>query len=234
MKHDSIPNATVFYVPPLRRPMYCGVDEAGRGSVMGPLVVGAVFTESDDVLLEIGVKDSKKLTPKRREAMYGEITSSVPGWSVEIVSAEDIDRLRKTMTLNEIEMDMFKAAVTRYPTEKVIADCPDVNEAGFSARFQAMLPPETDVTAKHKADDTYPVVSAASIVAKVTRDRMMEDIRAEFGTDVGSGYPSDHYTMEFIEDWIKKNGKAPPHVRCSWEPVRAMLSMRAVRKISDW
>ena len=130
MKHGSIPNATVFYVPPLRRPMYCGVDEAGRGSVMGPLVVGAVFTESDDVLLEIDVKDSKKLTPKRREAMYGEITSSVPGWSVEVVSAEDIDRLRKTMTLNEIEMDMFKSAVTRYPTKKVIADCPDVNEAG--------------------------------------------------------------------------------------------------------
>ncbi len=214
--------------------MYCGVDEAGRGSVMGPLVVGAVFTESDDVLLEIGVKDSKKLTPKRREAMYGEITSSVPGWTVEVVSAEDIDRLRKTMTLNEIEMGMFKDAVTRRPASKTVADCPDVNEEGFTARFKAVLPPGMEVIAKHKADDTYPVVSAASIIAKVTRDRMMEDIRAEFGTDVGSGYPSDHYTMDFIEGWIKKNGKAPPHVRCSWEPVRAMLSMMAVRKLSDW
>ncbi len=214
--------------------MYCGVDEAGRGSVMGPLVVGAVFVESDDALLEIGVKDSKKLSPKRREAMYGEIVSSVPGWTVETVSAEDIDRLRKSMTLNEIEMGVFKDAVTRFPSAEVIADCPDVNEAGFSARFKAILPPEKKIIAKHKADDTYPVVSAASIIAKVTRDRMMEDIRSEFGPEVGSGYPSDRCTMDFIERWIKENGKAPPHVRCSWEPVRAMLSMRAVRKISDW
>ena len=84
--------------------MYCGVDEAGRGSVMGPLVVGAVFVESDDALLDIGVKDSKKLTPKKRESMYEQIVSSVPGWSVSIASAADIDELRKTMSLNDIEM----------------------------------------------------------------------------------------------------------------------------------
>ena len=113
------------------------------------------------------------------------------------------------------------------------ADCPDVNEASFSRRLGALVP-DVEIIAKHKADDTYPVVSAASIVAKVTRDRMMDDIRAEFGTNIGSGYPSDHYTMDFIAAWIKDNGRAPPHVRCSWEPVRQMLSARANTKISDW
>ena len=214
--------------------MYCGVDEAGRGSVMGPLVVGAVFVESDDLLLDIGVKDSKKLTPKKRESIYEQLTSSVPGWSVSIASAADIDRLRKSMSLNEIEMDMFCEAVTKYPTSEVIADCPDVNETGFTARFKAALKTDGTVIAKHKADDTYPVVSAASIIAKVTRDRMMEEIRQRFGTDVGSGYPSDRHTMEFIENWIKENGKAPEDVRCSWEPVRVMLSRRSNTKISDW
>ena len=214
--------------------MYCGVDEAGRGSVMGPLVVGAVFVESDDLLLEIGVKDSKKLTPRRRESMYEQLVSSVPGWSVAIASAADIDRLRKSMSLNDIELDMFCKAVSEHPAAEVIADCPDVNEAGFAARFKAALGSDAAVTAKHKADDTYPVVSAASIIAKVTRDRMMEEIRERFGTDVGSGYPSDRHTMEFIENWIKENGKAPEDVRCSWEPVRVMLSRRSNTKISDW
>ena len=214
--------------------MRCGVDEAGRGSVMGPLVVGAVFAESDDALLDIGVKDSKKLTPKKREEMYGKIIDAVPGWSVSIASAADIDRLRETISLNEIELRMFCEAVSKHPADAIIADCPDINEEGFSARFSAALGGMKEVTAKHKADDTYPIVSAASIIAKVTRDRMMEDIRKEFSQDVGSGYPSDRDTMEFIERWIKENGKAPKEVRCSWEPVRAMLSKRYNTKLSDW
>lgn len=212
--------------------MHCGVDEAGRGSVMGPLVVGAVFTEDDGVLVDIGVKDSKKLTPKTRERMYSEITSSAE-WTVSIVSAEEIDLRRKTMSLNDLELSMFAEVVSRRPVEVVYADCPDVNEASFSHRMSALVP-GAEIIAKHKADDSYPIVSAASIVAKVTRDRMMDDIRDEFGVNVGSGYPSDHYTMEFIGEWIKKNGKAPRHVRCSWEPVRQMLSARANTKLSDW
>ena len=212
--------------------MRCGVDEAGRGSVMGPLVVGAVFVESEEPLTTIGVRDSKKLTPKRREAMYDEITS-VADWTVVVATAADIDLRRKSMSLNEVELRMFAEACSHAPTGTVYADCPDVNEAAFSQRLGALVP-HADIIAKHKADDTYPVVSAASIVAKVTRDRMMDDIRAEFGTNIGSGYPSDHYTMDFIAAWIKDNGRAPPHVRCSWEPVRQMLSARANTKISDW
>lgn len=212
--------------------MRCGVDEAGRGSVMGPLVVGAVFTDDDGVLADIGVRDSKRLTPKARERMYAEITASAE-WTVVVASAGDIDLRRKTMSLNDVELAMFAEAAGSGPASEVYADCPDVNEASFARRLEALLP-GSEVIAKHKADDTYPVVSAASIVAKVTRDRMMDDIRAEFGVNIGSGYPSDHYTMDFISAWVRDNGKAPPHVRCSWEPVRQMLSARANTKISDW
>lgn len=214
--------------------MYCGVDEAGRGSVMGPLVVGVVYVGSDDRLSEIGVNDSKKLTPKMRERMYEEIVDSVDHWCTVITSAEGIDEQRKSISLNEIELNMFAEGTTRWGSERIYADCPDINEESFSVRLGAKVKNTAEIIAKHKADDTYLVVSAASIVAKVTRDRMMEDIRKEFGTNVGSGYPSDHYTMDFIRDWISEKGTAPPHVRTSWEPVRDMLSKRKITKLDDW
>ena len=217
-----------------RERMYCGVDEAGRGSAMGPLVVGVVFVEDDGPLKEIGVKDSKKLTPKARERMYDQITSSVAQWCTVVISSEEIDEQRKRISLNEIELNMFAEGVSKGKADTVYADCPDVNEVSFGSRLSTILGEGAEIIAKHKADDTYPVVSAASIVAKVTRDRMMKDLQKEFGTEIGSGYPSDKVTMDFIQDWIARNGKAPPHVRTSWEPVREMLSRRKNTKLDDW
>lgn len=199
---------------------------------MGPLVVGAVWIEDDDVLSRIGVRDSKRLTPKARERMYSEIVDKADAWHVVIASADDIDARRKEMSLNDIELGMFAEAVGHHPCRTAYADCPDVNEAKFSARLGASLP-DVEIIAKHKADDTYPVVSAASIVAKVTRDRMIEELHSELG-DFGSGYPSDHYTMDFISDWLKENGCPPPHTRRSWEPVRQMMSAKAVRRLDEW
>ncbi len=214
--------------------MICGVDEAGRGPAMGPLVVGVVFVEDDGALREIGVKDSKKLTPKARDRMYDQIVSSVEHWDTVIISAEEIDEQRKRISLNEIELNMFAEGASRWKTKAIFADCPDINEDSFADRLRNLIGGDVEIIAKHKADDTYPVVSAASIIAKVTRDRMMDAIRDEFGTNVGSGYPSDHFTMDFIREWIEKNGTAPPHVRTSWEPVREMLSKRKYTKIDDW
>ena len=214
--------------------MFCGVDEAGRGSVMGPLVVGVVYAESDKAFKTIGVKDSKKLTPMARERMYGQIISAADHWCTVVISSEDIDEQRKRISLNEIELNMFAEGVTKWDAVQVLADCPDINESSFTDRLYAKVGNDVEIIAKHKADDTYPIVSAASIVAKVTRDRMMEDIRKEFGKDIGSGYPSDTKTMDFIRNWVKENGKAPPHVRTSWEPVREMLSQRKNTRLDDW
>ena len=213
--------------------MFCGVDEAGRGSVMGPLVVGAVYVEDDSILKEIGVKDSKKLTPRSRERMYDRIVAESCDYSVVIASAEEIDDRRTRMSLNDVELDMFREAVSKVPVIRVYADCPDVNEMSFSSSLSVRLNNIT-VIGRHKADDTYPVVSAASIVAKVTRDRMIDDISKEFGVDIGSGYPSDQVTMDFIKGWIRKNGVSPKHTRNSWEPVRKLLSVSANTKITDW
>ena len=213
--------------------MFCGVDEAGRGPVMGPLVVGAVYVEDDTELRELGVKDSKKLTPKRREALFDSIISVADGYSIVTLSAEDIDSKRAKMSLNMVEMEMFAEAASRMPVSRVYVDCPDPNEDKFGNMLSVRIG-NTPVTARHKADDTYPVVSAASILAKVTRDRMIVDIAEEFGENIGSGYPSDPVTIAFIEKWLKEKGCTPKHTRNSWDTVKNLKSRLLVRKITDW
>lgn len=213
--------------------MFCGVDEAGRGPVMGPLVVAAVYVEDDVALREIGVRDSKKLSPNRREAMYDQIIAVAEGYSIVTISAEDIDAKRARMSLNMVEMEMFAEAVSKMPVSRVYVDCPDPNEEKFGNMLSVRVD-NTPVTARHKADDTYPVVSAASILAKVTRDRMIADIAEEFGENIGSGYPSDPVTIAFIEKWLKEKGCTPKHTRNSWDTVKNLKSRLLVRKITDW
>ena len=213
--------------------MFCGVDEAGRGPVMGPLVVGAVYVDDNTPLRELGVKDSKKLSPKRREELYDRIIDAAEGYSIITLSAEEIDARRARMSLNMVEMEMFAEAVSRMPVTRVYVDCPDPNEEKFGNMLSVRID-NTPVTARHKADDTYPVVSAASILAKVTRDRLIAEISEEFGENIGSGYPSDPVTISFIEKWLKEKGCTPRHTRNSWDTVKNLKSRLLVRKITDW
>ena len=213
--------------------MMCGVDEAGRGPMFGPLVVGAVYIEDDSVLKEIGVKDSKKLTPAARDRMFDQIAEAASMWCTVPLSAEEIDAQMKTQSLNMIELGLFVEAVGRIPTDVIYADCPDVDTDRFGNIMSVRLDGRK-VVAAHKADALYPVVSAASIMAKVTRDRMLDVLRKEFDCEIGSGYPSDTVTVQFIEKWIKDNGCAPPHTRKSWEPVKKMISARRMTSLDDW
>ena len=137
------------------------------------------------------------------------------------------------MSLNMVEMEMFAEAVSRMPVTRVYVDCPDPNEEKFGNMLSVRIN-NTPVTARHKADDTYPVVSAASILAKVTRDRLIAEISEEFGENIGSGYPSDPVTIAFIEKWLKEKGCTPRHTRNSWDTVRNLKSRLLVRKITDW
>jgi ribonuclease HII len=213
--------------------VFCGIDEAGRGSVMGPLVVGAVYVGDDAALRAIGVKDSKRLSAAARERMHAEILDACDHHCTVIVSAGEIDALRQRQSLNAVETDMFLRAASEMPVATVYADCPERSEMMFSSRLSARLK-NTEVIGRHGADDTYPVVSAASIVAKVTRDRLMERIAQELGEPVGSGYPGDRVTMDFIRARIERDGEPPAHVRRSWEPVREMMSAARNTRLTDW
>ncbi len=210
----------------------CGVDEAGRGSAMGPLVVAAVFADDGEDLARMGVRDSKRLTPRVRERLHSEIVST---YECRLVRAEawEIDSMRASMSLNDVEMALFAKACGEFRALRYYADCFSTDEASFSNTLSSMLG-NAKVIARHGGDDMFPVVSAASIVAKVERDRAMEAISEEYGGDVGSGYPSDSRTMGFIESWIKEKGTPPREARASWEPVRKMILVSRNTKLTDW
>lgn len=196
---------------------------------MGPLVVAAIRVTDEEALDRIGARDSKVLTRKRREELY-ERLEKMGAIATRMLSAEDIDEERKTRTMNEIEMDLFGQVVKELykKGDRVFVDAADVREDLFGQTIAEAVAEDVDVTSKHKADAIYPVVSAASIVAKVIRDRLVREIEAwlrqTLDQPLGSGYPSDPITIEFMENWIKQEGNLPPHTRRSWETSKRLLT----------
>ena len=213
--------------------LICGVDEAGRGPVLGPLVVAAVSCRDQESLRELGVKDSKLLSRAKRESLYEDIDSSYP-YQVIIREAAEIDRPRESISLNDLELEMFAAAVTALSPRKVYADCAERSEDAFGRRLGALLPSGTEVLSKHHADRDFPAVSAASIVAKVLRDRAMDVLSEQAGEELGSGYPSDPRSIGFLERWINDKGYPPPCARASWETTRRIMRLGRLSKITDW
>jgi len=148
----------------------CGIDEAGRGPVFGPLVICGLCARDDDII-RLGVKDSKLLSPNKREILYPKILDVSKDYGIEIISAEKIDEMMKVYTLNEIEAIYFAKVIDQLNGDKFIVDAADVNEDRFAKMILKYIGKEVKIISKHKADRDYPVVSAASIIAKVTRDR---------------------------------------------------------------
>lgn len=213
--------------------MICGVDEAGRGPVLGPLVVAGVMVESDVPLRQMNVRDSKKLTPERRELLAPEI-QKVARCEVMVVPAKDIDVMRAEMSLNDFEARLFASVIERLHPETAYVDAVDVDEIDFKRAVLKDLPFEVEIVSQHEADDLFPVVSAASVVAKVRRDAEMRAIEAEVGQPLGSGYPSDPVTIAFLEKWIREKGSPPPHTRTTWDTTRRLLAESKNRKLEEF
>ncbi len=208
--------------PPRDEPWLGGVDEAGRGPVMGPMVIAGVAIRDVTPLVDMGVRDSKALAPSTRERLYDMILDTAEAVVVEI-SASEIDSLMSRMTLNVIETDAFALAISA-----LAADTFYVDAIGPVETLSKELVSRTgkEVTARSKADAVYPVVSAASIVAKVRRDRAVRVIADDLGTDIGSGYPSDPITMGFLKGYVAEHRELPPHTRSSWKTSSKLLDHR--------
>lgn len=206
--------------------MLCGIDEAGRGPVLGPMVVAGILIENDAPLRQLNVRDSKKLTPEKREALAPEIMKLVK-YEIVVVSAEDIDLMRSQMSLNDFEAKIFASIIEKLNPETAYVDAADVDEIEFKKMILNELKKPVDVVSKHYADELFPVVSAASILAKVRRDAEVKKIEVQFGKPIGSGYPSDQITMTFLEEWLKEKGSLPPHCRQSWDTQRRMFGSPA-------
>lgn len=213
--------------------MIVGVDEAGRGPVIGPLVVAGVAVESDIRLRQLNVRDSKKLSAERREALAPEI-EKLTKYEVVVIPAERIDVMRAEMSLNDFEAKLFAEVIRRLHPETAYVDAADVDEIEFKRSVRRELAFDVEIVSQHNADELFPVVSAASILAKVCRDREMRAIEAAIGVPVGSGYPSDSETIAFLEQWIRARGTLPPHTRASWDTARRLLAESRNRKLDDF
>lgn len=193
-----------------------GIDEAGRGSVIGPLVIGGVLIAKNRIkfLNRMDIKDSKRLTMKKRTILSRKI-KKITEFKTVIIPADKIDQMRNEgINLNQIETNAMKEVIQTMNPDICYIDCIDVNEERFHDNIQK-LNPKMEVVTQHKADDTFDIVSAASIIAKVTRDKELEKIRSEYGA-VGSGYPSDKYTIAYLKSL---NNNFPPIVRQTWNTI---------------
>ena len=211
--------------------MICGVDEAGKGPVMGPMVVAAVSVENAKLIESVGFRDSKLLTPQKREELFDFIKEKYK-YAVEVIHPEKIDEYRRKNQLNLLNRKAFEKVIIELNPNIAYVDAADVNEQRFGREIKANLTNQndTDVISMHKADSKIPVVAAASIIAKQTRENEIEKLKKKIG-DFGSGYPSDERTIKFLKSYFHDNAKWPSGTRKSWKTIERI---RPVRKLSDF
>ncbi len=202
-----------------------GVDDAGRGAVIGPLVIAGVLVEEEDLqrLVDLGVKDSKLLSPHNRERLAEEIRKMALQCTFVALSTSEIDKVvetgRKLRKLNHLEARAMAEVIAVLKPDKAYVDASDVLAERFKQHILENLPFEVQIVSEHKADANYPIVSAASIIAKVERDKAVQELRERCG-DLGSGYITDPKTVVFLEKCVKKFGAYPEYVRKSWKPAK--------------
>ncbi|MCX6693812.1 MAG: ribonuclease HII [Methanomicrobiales archaeon] len=212
--------------------MHCGVDEAGKGAVLGPMVVAAVGCSEGEDLTRYGFRDSKKLRPKQRSQLHMEIVSHFPT-IVRVIPASEIDAMRDAMSMNALLAKVHAAVIEEIGAAHAFVDACDVNEERYGRMVKEHLTFPCEVIANHHADSTNPLVAAASIVAKVTRDREIIGIAREFGK-IGSGYPSDPVTILFLDEYIRTRGKPPSCARWSWKTVTSRMEPVEQSTLSDF
>ncbi|MHA1686518.1 MAG: ribonuclease HII [Candidatus Heimdallarchaeaceae archaeon] len=214
-----------------------GIDEAGRGPVIGPLVICAyaIEKEKENLLEEMGAKDSKQLTPLKRKKICKKLIEIAVEYVTIHLSPKEIDKRRKTASLNNIEQESMLEALSKLKINprEIYIDAADVKEKRFGKAFEERFP-DAKIVSRHKADSLYPVVSAASIVAKVERDFEIEKIREKIGDEIGSGYPSDPKTREFLKRYYLKHHRFPPFVRQSWDTVNKIREECKKKTLADY
>ena len=216
-----------------------GIDEAGRGPVLGPLVMVALAVKEENIkkLEWMGVKDSKLLSSSVREEMFDQIREVVEDFRIEVIEPDAIDlSLKETESnLNWLEAETSARLVSELNPDKVIVDCPSINIQAykdyFANKLSAAVRDKAELIVEHKADLNYIVVAAASVIAKVIRDRQVDKIKLEVGIDFGSGYMSDKKTQDFLE---KYHDKYPELFRRRWKSYTNVLEKKKQSSLGDF
>jgi len=202
--------------------LVAGLDEAGRGPVLGPMAVAIVATDDEEALRKLGVRDSKQLSPRRRAELAAAIRQSCE-YAVELIEPETIDRFVAEGGLNRLEERAFARLITQLAPTVAFVDSPELDGEKVGARISGRLPPgmECQVIAITKADQKIPAASAASILAKEAREEAMARLREKLG-ECGSGYPSDETTITFLKEYRREHNEWPPGTRKSWKTLERL------------
>ena len=214
-----------------------GIDEAGRGPIIGPLVMaGVTIEESDsDKLKEMGVKDSKLLTRDKREELFKKILRIAKSYEIVSLTPDIIDAtlLSDNMNLNILEAHTTAVILNKLGSKKALIDLPDKDASRYQNYIRdKLLDKDVELITEHKADYNYPVVGAASILAKVTRDRYLDFLSEQFGEDFGSGYMSDPKTRVFLEKhW---NNSKINFFRKEWQSWKNVRNEKTQKKLFDF
>jgi ribonuclease HII len=220
-----------------------GIDEAGRGPIIGPLViaVAAIQKDKQESLRELNVKDSKLLSEKQREEIFKNIEHMIHYELIIIPPSEIDDAVNSpTYNLNWLEADKGAALLNKLDTKldtdvvEAIIDCPSTNITAYTNHFREHVDnADIKLTVEHKADFNHLIVGAASIIAKVTREKELEKLKKKLKVDFGSGYPADPKTKEFL----KKNfaNQAYKHIiRKSWATYKELVNKTNQSKLRDY
>jgi len=227
------------------QPCVLGIDEAGRGPVLGPMVYGIAYCPAawNDDLKKMGVDDSKALKEEQREELLDKIISAKEnlGYAVHVLSPRFISTSmfkRVKYNLNTISHDTAIGLVNKAIEAGVRVAEVYVDTVGPPEKYQQKLEgifPDLKITVAKKADSLYPCVSAASICAKVARDRAIsqwkfaESCREDFSSEWGSGYPGDPVTKKFLRENLDPVFGFPSIVRFSWKTAETLLEEKGVR-----
>ena len=210
-----------------------GVDEAGKGPVLGSMFVAAVRVSSENMVPD-SVADSKKLTKKQREKIAN-IIIKIENCSmgIEEIKVEEIDTVDSNM--NNLTAMGHAKAISQIVREgdKIYLDAADVNAQRFGEKIRRELDVKVQIFSEHKADEKYPIVSAASIIAKVERDAHISKLAKFFG-EIGSGYPADVRTQEFLKKYLDENNRLPECARLSWKTSKNLLNRHSQKKIGEY
>ncbi|MDP6845761.1 MAG: ribonuclease HII [Candidatus Nanoarchaeia archaeon] len=217
--------------------MICGIDEAGRGPIVGPLVMAGVSVTEDKIetLKGMGIKDSKLIPPARREELFDEIIALVDSYDIIEISASEIDDYQdRGINLNQMEARVAAKIINKLKPSKVYVDSPEPANGGakFGIMINEFLNVQPEMIAEHGADAKYVVAGAASILAKVSRDREVARIVEEIGAEIGSGYPHDPRCRAYLEE----NFRGPIHkyLRKCWSTYKRLNESQGQMNLSDF
>lgn len=198
-------------------------------------MVGAFLVDRSRTgeLASAGARDSKVLTPRERERVYRDLPA-LGRCAAVALSPREIDRFVARGRLNELEARTFGALVSRLHPDEARVDACDVDARRFAREVARWSRVPVRVVARHHADRDDVVVGAASIVAKVRRDRAIARLRQRLGDDLGSGYPSDRRTVDFLRSHLSSGEKPPTWVRTSWATMQRVKPARPGRTLEGY